>query len=402
MIICGLFAAALTQSQDRDIQVVAENQPVADLGNGFYRNPVLPGGWGDPTAVKVGDDYYLAYSPGNSMMLWHSRDLVNWRPLKRHSLGPEFENIWAIDMVHYHGKFHVYMPIGKYPGKTEKEKNHQYFKSVWVITAEDPEGPWSDPVRVDRHYNPDPFYTGIDPGFIQTPDGEKYLYVDNGFMMPLSGDGLSSTAMAKVVYNGWDYPADWIVQCKCLESPKLFYREGYYYIVSATGGTSGPSTAHMAIVARSKSPEGPWTESPHNPLVHTWSDTEPWWHQGHATIIEGPEGQWFALYPSRPAHYTEMGKQTLLLPLEWVAGWPVVKNQVQPWDIIPMPQGDNVGHGMPLSDDFSGEQPGIQWNISDANRDRIRCEKGKLVMEATGKRLPQWHLHVGELHQQEL
>ena len=334
----------------------------------------------------MGDDYYLAYTPGNNILFWHSRDLVNWRPVKRHSLGPDFNTIWASDLVYFDGKFHVYMPLGTYPGKTGQEENHEFFKSVWMISAENIEGPWSEPVRVDNHYNPDPFYTGIDPGFIQTPEGKKYCYVDNGFMFPLNEDGTSSTDKARVVYHGWEYPGDWVVQCKCLESPKLFYREGYYYIVSATGGTSGPATAHMAIVARSKSPEGPWTESPWNPLVHTYSDAEPWWQQGHATILEGPGGQWYTLFPSRPANYTEMGKQTLLLPLEWTEdGWPRVKNQVKPWDLIPMPRAGNVGHGMPLSDDFSGNMPGIQWNIGDIHLDRVRCEGGKLLMEASGE-----------------
>jgi beta-xylosidase len=205
-------------------------------------------------------------------------------------------------------------------------------------------------------------------------------------MMPLTDDGLSSTAIPKVVYDGWDYPKDWVVQCKCLESPKLFYREGYYYIGSATGGTSGPSTAHMGIVSRAESPEGPWIDSPYNPLVRTWSDVEPWWQQGHATIIEGPAGEWYALFPSRPANNTGMGKQTLLMPLEWTEdGWPVIKQQHKAWDIMPMPGGNNVGHGMPLSDDFDGNSPGIQWNISDRNLDRIKYGNGELRLSATGE-----------------
>ncbi len=379
----GIIASTLCADSAQSYK--AENQWTADLGNGFYKNPVLIGGWGDPTAVKVGEDYYMAYSPGNQIMFWHSRDLVNWKPIARHSLGPEFETIWAIDMVYFDGKFHVYMPIGEYPGKTEAEKNHRYFKSVWVITAEHPTGEWSSPIRVDRHYNPDPFYTGIDPGFIQTPEGKKYLYVDNGFMMPLSDDGLSSTAMATVVYEGWDYPDDWVVQCKCLESPKLFYKDGYYYIVSAMGGTSGPATAHMGTVARATSPVGPWEESPFNPLVHTYSEDEPWWHQGHPTILEGPEGNWYTLYPARPAWYTGMGKQTILMPLEWTEdGWPLVANGFKPWEILPKPKGgENSGHGMTLSDDFEGEL-GIQWNVPDPYIDLLKSGRGKLVMTASG------------------
>src|ERR1017187_7752109 len=48
-----------------------------------------------------------------------------------------------------------------------------------------------------------------------------------------------------------DYPNDWAVECKCLEAPKLIFHNGYYYMASAEGGTSGPTTAHMSIMARS-------------------------------------------------------------------------------------------------------------------------------------------------------
>ena len=377
-----LFGYTLTHSQNtRPKQVIAENQPVADLGNGYYKNPVNCGGWGDPTVVRVGSDYYLAHTPDNEVMIWHSRDLVNWQPVCRQSIGSEFSTIWASDIVYFNNKFHIYMPIGVYPGKTEQEKAHRYFKSVWVITAEKAEGPWSKPVRVDNHYNPDPFYSGIDPGFIQTPEGKKYLYLDNGFMMPLTDDGLSSAAMPKVVYEGWNIPKDWVIQGKCLESPKLFYRNGFYYICSAMGGTSGPSTAHMATVARSKSPEGPWEESPFNPLLRTESEEEPFWNIGHATILEGADGQWYTIFPGKYAWYTGMNKQSCLLPIEWTAdGWPRVKAGFKTWSILPKPKGENIGHGMALSDKFI-DKPGIQWNIPENMKSFVSSGNGKLILK---------------------
>ena len=62
-----------------------EGQRRADLGNGTYLNPVLAGDRPDPNILKDGDDYYAAFSsflyyPG--VPIWHSRDLVNWRPLE--------------------------------------------------------------------------------------------------------------------------------------------------------------------------------------------------------------------------------------------------------------------------------------------------------------------------------
>ena len=61
-----------------------ERLPHGDLGNGYYRNPVLVGGGGDNTVVRVGADYYMLAGGGwPGLLVWHSRDLVNWRPITR-------------------------------------------------------------------------------------------------------------------------------------------------------------------------------------------------------------------------------------------------------------------------------------------------------------------------------
>ena len=75
------------------------------------------------------------------------------------------------------------------------------------------------------------------------------------------------------------------------EGPKIVRRGDWFYLITAVGGTSGPPTSHMVIVARSNSIHGPWEHCPHNPLVRTQSADEPWWSRGHATLVEGPGGR---------------------------------------------------------------------------------------------------------------
>ena len=58
-------------------------------------------------------------------------------------------------------------------------------------------------------------------------------------------------------------------------------------MISAVGGTAGPPTSHMVIVARSRSIHGPWENCPHNPIVRTVDPEERWWSRGHATMFEG-------------------------------------------------------------------------------------------------------------------
>jgi len=69
----------------------------------------------------------------------------------------------------------------------------------------------------------------------------------------------------KYNYSGWPIPRQWTIECFCMEGPKLVKRKEYYYLTVAEGGTAGPATSHMVVSARSKSPLGPWENSPFNP-----------------------------------------------------------------------------------------------------------------------------------------
>ncbi|MCB1122678.1 MAG: family 43 glycosylhydrolase, partial [Verrucomicrobiae bacterium] len=381
-LILGISSGLIYSADQRVSQVISEGQPIPDQGSGYYRNPIFSGNYGDPSIERVGDDYYMAFSRGNGVMLWHSRDLVNWAPVIRHRLPDGFDTVWAVDLQYFNGKFHVYMPIRDYPGKGNRGGFGNF-----VIRAGNVEGPWSEPIALEIPDSPEGPLSAIDPGFVQTPEGEKYLYVSKGWVVRLNDEGTKAVSAPVKVYDGWEYPSDWVVECFCLESPKLFYRNGFYFLVSAQGGTSGPSTAHMSVVARSRHPMGPWENSPYNPLHHTWSRNEPFWHQGHGTIFEDTDGGWWTVYHGRLKDFTEMGRPTLLMPVEWTEdGWPVQKNTYIPGSLIPIPEGKNVGHGMPLSDDFDSNRLGPQWWFSQHAASSLRAGGGLLRMTASGNK----------------
>lgn len=382
VLLITFFLFSASKAQDRASSVINEKQHIPDQGNGYYLNPIFPGNYGDPTIVRVKDDYYVAHSRGNGIMVWHSRDLVNWKPLVRHYLPKGFNTVWAIDVQYFNEMFHIYMPIRNYPNKEEGNERFGNF----VIRAKNPAGPWSDPIQIEI---PDPengeWMSAIDPGFIQTPEGEKFLYVNHGWAVKLNIEGTKAVTPPKQYYDGWPIPDDWVVECKCLESPKLFYKDEYYYLVSAEGGTSGPSTAHMSVVARAKHPLGPWENSPYNPLHHTYSAEEAFWHQGHGTVFEDKDGNWWTIYHGRVKDYPEMGRPTLLMPIEWTKdGWPVQKNKYLSNSLIPKPSGEDVGHGLPLSDNFSSKNLNPQWSYNDAIKDQLEFGDGFLKMKATG------------------
>ncbi len=250
-----------------------EGQRKADLGNGQFLNPILAGDHPDPSILKDGDDYYMTFSsfdayPG--LVLWRSRDLVNWQPMQP-TLRQNVGSVWAPDLVKHSGRYYIY-----FPARTPT------YRSNYVIWADAITGPWSDPIDLKIGQ--------IDPGHAVAPDGTRYLFMSAGYLQRLAPDGLSVVGEMKKIYDGWKYPDDWIVEGFAQEGPKILRRGDYYYMVLAEGGTAGPPTGHMIVAARSKTIEGPWENSPHNPIVRTRSLDERWWSKGHGTLIEDRAG----------------------------------------------------------------------------------------------------------------
>ena len=288
-----------------------EGQRRADLGNGMYLNPVLAGDRPDPNILKDGADYYAAFSsflyyPG--VPIWHSRDLVNWTPVTA-ALKTPIGNVWALDIAKHNGRYFIYIPVldDSDPGRALK---------TFVIHAPSMKGPWSEPIdlHLDGH---------IDPGHAVGEDGKRYLFFNGGSRVQLSDDGLSAVGKPEHVYGGWPIPQDWIIEGFALEGPKLTRHGEYFYMFSGQGGTAGPPTSHMVVVARSRSINGPWENCPHNPIVRTVSRDEPWWSRGHATAVEGPDGKWWMVYHGYENGLRTLGRQMLLEPFEWTAdGWP--------------------------------------------------------------------------------
>ena len=349
-----------------------EGQRRADLGDGTFLNPVFSGDHPDPTILVDGDDFYLTFSsfdayPG--IVIWHSRDLINWTPLTA-ALQTPIGSVWAPELIKHDGRYFCYIPA-----------RFQDYRSIYVIHSDNIEGPWSEPVdlKLPRH---------IDPGHVVGEDGRRWLFLSGGDRVALSADGLSALGEVEHVYDPWRYPEDWVVETFAPEGPKIVRRGDYFYMVTAVGGTAGPPTGHMVIMARSKSIDGPWTDDPNNPVVKTWSAEEKWWSRGHATLFEGPDKKWWMIYHGYENGYWTLGRQTLLEPVAWTDdGWikplggDLSSPLRKPVDRGPQP------HGQPLSDDFSTDRLGTHWAFYDpapGEDGRLRRTGGKLHMAGKG------------------
>jgi len=332
----------------------------------YYQNPVLGGDYPDPSVIRVGQDYYMTHSSFNyypGLLIWHSSDLIHWERLC-HALNRNVGSVWAPDLVYFNGIYYIYFPAGG---------------TNWVVTAKSPAGPWSEPVDLNlRGF--------IDPGHVAASDGKRYLYLSKGYMVRLSDDGLSTAGAPFQVYAGWNYPQSWSTECFCLEAPKSTVRNGYYYLTAAEGGTAGPATSHMVVSARAKSPEGPYENSPFNPVVHTSDRSETWWSQGHGTIVDDINGNSWIMYHGYLKDFHTLGRETLMLPLVWTKdNWFHVPENVSGSGKIDAPAGRESKDGSALSDDFSGREPGLQWQFYKRfEPERIKVSDSKLEMTAEG------------------
>jgi beta-xylosidase len=291
-------------------------------------NPVLPGFHPDPSVCRVGDDYYLAcssfeYFPG--VPLFHSRDLVHWtqignvldRPsqLRLPPGMPSSGGIYAPTLRHHDGRFWLITT-----------NVHDHGNALY--TATDPAGPWSDPIRL-------PGVPGIDPDLAWDDDGNCWCTtagVNQVRIDPGSGQTLGSP------YRIWSGSAG----AKAPEAPHLYRIGDYWYLLIAEGGTE---RCHSVAIARGRTPAGPFEACPANPiLTHRGSD-HPIQNTGHADLVRAPDDSWWmVLLGTRPGGGTPgwhvLGRETFLVQVSWVDGWPVVGELASvvgtpPWPLRP-------------------------------------------------------------------
>ncbi|MBE7169254.1 MAG: family 43 glycosylhydrolase [Williamsia sp.] len=347
-------------------QTNSHSKPRTVASKKYFQNPVLGGDYPDPSVLRVGKDYYMTHSsfdyyPG--LLIWHSTDLIHWERVA-YALTENVGSVWAPDLVKWKDRYYIYFPANR---------------TNWVVTAPSPQGPWSAPVDLKLH-------GFIDPGHVVGKDGKRYLYLSNGFLAELASDGLSVVGEPQPGYKGWQFPKEWSTECFCLESPKSTVRGDYFYQIVAEGGTAGPATSHMVVAGRARSPQGPWENSPYNPVVHTESRAERWWSQGHGTLVDDVDGNWWILYHSYEKGFQTLGRQTLMLPVEWTKdNWFRVVPGVKSSGAIARPAGEPGTQPDSLSDSFSGSQLGLQWqSFKQVPAKRIALDGGKLRLQAQG------------------
>jgi len=147
------------------------------------------------------------------------------------------------------------------------------------------------------------------------------------------------------------------------------------------GGRSGPiALTHKSCYrARSRTPLGPWENSPYNPIVRTKSRKDRWWSRGHGTVIDDGKGNWYIIYHAYENNYYNFGRQTLIEPIEWTRdGWFRTKSSTSK-EFSPRV----IRNYQIQSDDFSTPKLDLQWTLTGfRTAEEVKIGGGTLAMTA--------------------
>jgi len=324
-----------------------------DNGNGTYKNPVLFADYSDPDVIRVGDDFYLIASSFNSapgLPILHSQDLVNWSILGHvFSRQPPFEvfnkpqhgnGAWAPAIRYHQGEFYVFYPDPDF--------------GIYMSRTKNPAGPWSEPLLIKAAKG------WIDPCPFWDEDGQAYLV--NAFagsragvksilvISRISNDGTRLLDEGVIVFDGHD-------KNPTVEGPKLYKRNGFYYIFAPAGGVE----TGWQLALRAKNIFGPYEQK----IVLAQGKTPingP--HQG--AWIETQTGEsWFIHFQDRGAY----GRVVHLQPMRWLNDWPIIgvdRDGDGTGEPVLMYEKPNVGRSFPPitpadSDEFNNGRVGLQW-----------------------------------------
>ena len=291
------------------------------MKNDTYHNPIIKGGYPDPSVCRVGDDYYMvtssfSYFPG--LPVFKSTDLVHWEQIGNAISRPNqldyrncgsSEGLWAATIRYHEGRFYIVNTLDV-QGRT--------YRYNFVLTTKDPEGEWSDAVIIQGADGIDPSLYFDENGRMwycgnMIPEDLKYPSHKMIYLCELDRQTFQFIGKRHIIYDGN------VDHSLFMEAPHIYRIDGLYYLMTACGGTQ---TNHCVNICRSRSLLGPYEPCPRNPVVTNRnlklinglgvSVT------GHGDLVQTQEGEWYmALLGIRP-YEREIEDYERYQPRKWI------------------------------------------------------------------------------------
>jgi xylan 1,4-beta-xylosidase len=326
-----LLLAAATGAA-RALAAGSSDLPPADPP--VYTNPVMAGDFPDPTAVRIGPEYWAVTTRASgqpSPPILRSPDLVHWtvagylwNTVPAWATGSQ---VWGPWLQRFGDQYLVYYSARKKYGRP----------CVTVGQSNNPIGPYTDVGPLVCQPN-----ASIDPSVVTNVHGRPFLiWKENGgdqpssiWAQPLARNGLTLTGSPRKIMVGMT--SNW--ERGLVEGPRIVSRHGWLYLFYSGGHWAGASTCTYALgVARAKSIYGPWKRAKQNPILKS---SRYWKCPGHGAIVQTPSGHWWLVYNGYRAHGPANRPREMLLDLvHWSRdNWPVFKPGSRPQTVTPAPQ----------------------------------------------------------------
>ncbi|MBA4739378.1 MAG: glycoside hydrolase family 43 protein [Flavobacteriaceae bacterium] len=359
---------------------------ISSFGQEVFKNPILAGGYPDPSICKVGDTFYLVnssfeYFPG--LPIHKSTDLINWE-LIGHGLHRESQASSTVNLVDVQSNGGIHAPTIRYNKGVyyiistnvyyDAEKNKTDMVN-FIITANNPAGPWSDPIHIEGA-------PGIDPDLFFDDNGRVW-YVGNQAPENPSFDGEGEIWLQELDLNEYSLIGErhllWRGACGGVwaEGPHMYKKDGKYYLIIAEGGTS---FNHAVMVAMSENIEGPYISNPRNPILTSRHLSYDNWvnSTGHGDIVELDDGRYYMVIlgiRNEINRGSNMGRETFIAPLSWEREpfewkenkdlWPVVSpisGKVEKENEVIFKNSTQI-NSYNFRDDFNSKTLGLKWNF---------------------------------------
>ena len=349
-----------------------------------FSNPILPGGYPDPSICRVGDNFIMVNSSFEyfpALPIHKSKDLVNWE-LVGHGLNRLEQVSGQINLIDVQSNGGIHAPTirfhnGKYHIITTTvyydEKKQQATATNFIITSSNPEGPWSNPIIIKGA-------PGIDPDIFFDDNGRVW-YTGNHQPSDPTFDGETEIWMQELDPNSFQLKGQrfflWRGACEGVwaEGPHIYKKDGNYYLLIAEGGTS---YNHAIMVAISDNITGPYIPNDRNPIFssrHLSYDN--WVHStGHGDLIELENGRWYVVMlgiRGELKRKSNMGRETFIAPVSWEREPYSWKEEKILWPVI-APKSGKILKNNPLIfnetlvtketvfvDEFNKNNMGLQW-----------------------------------------
>jgi len=293
-----------------------------------YNNPIIPGSYPDPSICRVGNDYYIVnssfeYFPG--LPIHHSKDLVNWN-LIGYGLHRDDQCSGEMNLVDVQTDGGIHAPSIRYhdglfyiitTNVYSPEPQQPTEMINFIITAEQVEGPWSNPHIIEGApgIDPDIIFDDGKVWYVGTHVPEKPNFNGEGeiWLQELDLDDWSLKGERYFLWRGALYYGVWA------EGPHIYKRNGFYYLLIAEGGTS---LDHAVMVSVSDNIKGPYVPNARNPILTSRHLSNDYWVNsvGHADLVELADGRWYMValgIRSEIDTYSNMGRETHLIPVTW-------------------------------------------------------------------------------------